>query len=435
MWLNKQSLRNLTDFRAKIGYNCFFYFLTFNIKISLYCKLKFYFYHNFHYKFLSLMKKLLLTKALFIFSLAIVNAQVYEDDFTNDASAPVAPYWSGTGGLAISQTAGSGATTITGNGTSGAYAGLSYLPYDNPEMGGTGTQITAVNMSGANNVIYIIAKSSVAGTLLRVDVKDASNYVSNAGTISNQNSLTTAYATYTYTYTTPQDGGYGGTGCAAGPCTVDLTTIKEFVVFVNAAAGGFNGTVDIALFQVGGTAPTCANAPTANAGNDQTVCTNNAAVTLNGSVTVAAGGIWGTSGTGTFSPNSVTLNATYTPSAADIAAGIVTLTLTTTGNGTCNSVSDAMLVTINTCTGMMDASESGLIKIFPNPSSGDLTISTDVSLGNVNVEVINIIGEVVMSEVLTGSSPLDMDDLQKGFYFVKFTSDKSEYLIEKVIVE
>jgi hypothetical protein len=69
------------------------------------------------------------------------------------------------------------------------------------------------------------------------------------------------------------------------------------------------------------------------------VCANNSAITLNGSFTGAAGGTW-TGGTGTYSPNNTTLNATYTPSAAERTAGTVTLTLTTTGNGNCNAVSD-----------------------------------------------------------------------------------------------
>ena len=86
-------------------------------------------------------------------------------------------------------------------------------------------------------------------------------------------------------------------------------------------------------------------APTVNAGIDQTVCGNNALVTLNGSVTIASGGIW-SGGTGTFTPNNTTLNATYMPSAAEITAGTVTLTLTTTGNGSCNAETDNMTITI-----------------------------------------------------------------------------------------
>lgn len=86
-------------------------------------------------------------------------------------------------------------------------------------------------------------------------------------------------------------------------------------------------------------------APTANAGNDVTVCANNVSVALNGDVTIASGGIW-SGGTGSFSPNNTSLNATYTPSAAEIANGSVTLTLTTTGNGLCNQVTDQMTITI-----------------------------------------------------------------------------------------
>ncbi|HRN36808.1 MAG TPA: hypothetical protein PLL18_07845, partial [Flavobacteriales bacterium] len=74
--------------------------------------------------------------------------------------------------------------------------------------------------------------------------------------------------------------------------------------------------------------------PTANAGANSSVCANNAAIALNGSVTVATGGTW-SGGTGSFSPDNATLNATYTPTAAEIANGSVTLVLTTTGNGNC----------------------------------------------------------------------------------------------------
>jgi len=85
-------------------------------------------------------------------------------------------------------------------------------------------------------------------------------------------------------------------------------------------------------------------APTANAGSDQSVCSNNANVSLSGSVTIATGGMW-SGGTGTFNPNNTSLNATYTPKAAEIASGSLTLTLTTTGNTGCSSVSDGMIIT------------------------------------------------------------------------------------------
>ncbi|MCA1763163.1 MAG: gliding motility-associated C-terminal domain-containing protein [Flavobacteriales bacterium] len=88
---------------------------------------------------------------------------------------------------------------------------------------------------------------------------------------------------------------------------------------------------------------TFTDAPTADAGSDQTVCRNNADVTLNGSVAVASGGTW-TGGNGTFSPDENTLNAVYTPTFNELLTGNVTLTLTTTGNGDCVPESDEMTI-------------------------------------------------------------------------------------------
>src|SRR5690606_7259755 len=82
-------------------------------------------------------------------------------------------------------------------------------------------------------------------------------------------------------------------------------------------------------------------APVANAGNNQTVCSNNAQITLNGSVDNATGGIW-TGGNGNFNPSATALNATYTPTATELSAGSISLTLTTTGIGTCIEDSDVM---------------------------------------------------------------------------------------------
>src|SRR5690606_17322096 len=70
------------------------------------------------------------------------------------------------------------------------------------------------------------------------------------------------------------------------------------------------------------------DAPTANAGNNQSRCENNPDIQLNGSVTIASGGIW-SGGNGTFDPDPNTLNAIYTPTQAEIDSGGVVLTLTT----------------------------------------------------------------------------------------------------------
>lgn len=86
---------------------------------------------------------------------------------------------------------------------------------------------------------------------------------------------------------------------------------------------------------------------TVNAGNDTAVCAGVTAgisgASIGGSATSSA---WTSSGTGTFS-SSTALNPTYTPSAADITAGSVTLYLTTDDPaGACGAVTDSMKLTI-----------------------------------------------------------------------------------------
>jgi len=119
------------------------------------------------------------------------------------------------------------------------------------------------------------------------------------------------------------------------------------------AAEILNGSVQLTLTSSG--AGTCSvesdnmtlsftTAPTANAGSDTDYCENNAAVSLAGDVDLATGGQW-TGGNGSFNPDATTLTTLYTPSAAELAAGSVTLTLVTTGNGNCASASDPVTFT------------------------------------------------------------------------------------------
>ncbi|MCK3685487.1 PKD-like domain-containing protein, partial [Maribellus sp. YY47] len=85
---------------------------------------------------------------------------------------------------------------------------------------------------------------------------------------------------------------------------------------------------------------------TVTAGDDQTVCQGDPVV-LTGSFGGGASSATWVGGTGTFSPDRNTPNATYTPSNTEINAGSVTLTLTTNDPaGPCGPVSDAVTIII-----------------------------------------------------------------------------------------
>jgi len=84
--------------------------------------------------------------------------------------------------------------------------------------------------------------------------------------------------------------------------------------------------------------------PTAEAGNNETVCAGSDLSVSTALATNYSSLLWTSSGTGTFSGES-TLTPTYIPSAADITAGSVTLTLTVT-SASCGSAVDNMTLTI-----------------------------------------------------------------------------------------
>lgn len=118
----------------------------------------------------------------------------------------------------------------------------------------------------------------------------------------------TALGTYSVTVT-------DATGCAAA---TDQTTVIEFV-----------------------------NPITADAGPDLTVCAAiSSNIQINGSVTGVTTGIW-SGGNGTYTTSNTDLSLEYTLSPAEILAGSVTLTLTTTNNGTCPGDADQVIITVS----------------------------------------------------------------------------------------
>jgi gliding motility-associated-like protein len=118
------------------------------------------------------------------------------------------------------------------------------------------------------------------------------------------------------------------------PCTAPGVYTVQTTLFSNCGGPAFTYTL------------TTQNSPTANAGPNQTVCANNNVVSLSGSITgFTSTPQWLSSGTGTFA-NATSLITTYTPSAADMTSGAVTLSLTTLNNGVCPANTDVTQITI-----------------------------------------------------------------------------------------
>jgi len=85
--------------------------------------------------------------------------------------------------------------------------------------------------------------------------------------------------------------------------------------------------------------------PGVNAGADQSLC-GGLPINLQGSISGSAtGATWSTLGTGVFSNNTDTIG-TYTPSAADIAAGSVTIVITSNAQTVCPIATDTVIFTL-----------------------------------------------------------------------------------------
>ncbi|HRG00764.1 MAG TPA: PKD domain-containing protein, partial [Bacteroidia bacterium] len=119
------------------------------------------------------------------------------------------------------------------------------------------------------------------------------------------------------------------------------------------------------------------NSPIANAGLDLNVCKNNANIALSGSVTgPTTSGIW-TGGAGSFNPGSAVLNATYTPSPSELAAGFADLYLTSTNNGNCNQVIDTIKISFTDAPTVLAGPDISVCENTPT-----VTITGSVSLGS-----------------------------------------------------
>jgi hypothetical protein len=187
------------------------------------------------------------------------------------------------------------------------------------------------------NNCYSITDVQVDG----VSVGPASGYVFND--ISTAHSITATFSLQTYNVTV-----IAGTGGSVSPSgtntyncgdTVVLTftpdpfKVVDSVVVDGVNIGSLTGYTFVGLdsnhtvyvYFSGCAVPAVAVAPT-----DAQLCVSNPVYSLVGSISGAASyGLWSTSGSGVFDDIGVGSGTTYTPSAADIQAGLVYLTITT----------------------------------------------------------------------------------------------------------
>jgi hypothetical protein len=222
------------------------------------------------------MKKILLSSILALSVIASANSQaVYKEGFTTGSTTPTnsAYFAPVTGYTATRTTSGTNSNicTITKTASAGQYASMAYEFYTNPQQYQTPpspkTQITTIDISGTapkKDTIFVIARSTVAGTKLRIDLKDS--FGISAGTVqgfdsdfncTNELALTTAFAVYKYLYEAPQDkystcgGGSPPAACPNAPLNKAKINILLFSLN-NGATPVTAADADIDYLQIGG---------------------------------------------------------------------------------------------------------------------------------------------------------------------------------------
>lgn len=295
--------------------------------------------------------------------LAFLNPTSTDQTFSGDIS--------GSGSLRRTASGGGGRTILTGNNTysGGTTITLGTLLVNNTVGSGTGTGAVTVNggvLGGTGTIAGLVTVNSGATLAPGASIGDLTLTLAPTLNAGGTNAMEIDKATgpvYTSDQLVVSTG--GGTLTYGGTLTVTATGDPldlgdTFDLFdADAFAGAFSTyhlpaltpglQWDTSQLTVDGTISVVCNPATVNAGLDQTNCAG-ANFTLAGVIGGGASSATWSGGAGTFTPNAATLNASYTPTAGEISAGSVTLTLTTDDPvpACAAAVADTVTLTIDT---------------------------------------------------------------------------------------
>ncbi|PCH91273.1 MAG: hypothetical protein COB85_09315, partial [Bacteroidetes bacterium] len=243
-----------------------------------------------------------------------------------------------------------GGTTTTGvwttSGTGSFDDSSLFNAIYSPSVADTLAGSVVLTLTSTNNVLCIAVADSMIATFspgIFVDAGTAQTVCANNSSV-NLAGLVNGATTLTGVWTTAGTGTFSDSSLLNGvyfPSPADTVATSVVLTLTSTNNLNCNPVADTMVISIG-------PGVYVTAGADTTVCANNDSVFLNGNVWggTTTTGIWTSSGTGAFLPDSLELNATYIPSDSDTTVGVITLTLTSTNNLLCNPVSDDMVLTI-----------------------------------------------------------------------------------------
>ncbi|MDD5571908.1 MAG: T9SS type A sorting domain-containing protein, partial [Bacteroidales bacterium] len=183
-------------------------------------------------------------------------------------------------------------------------------------------------------------------------------------------------------------------------------TISTTYVVTGTGANGCTKTIEVSVV--------VKPLPNILAPEDSTICQGV-------SIDICASGgsdyTWSNSFTGNCINISPTLTTTYTVTGAD-------------GNGCENS--DTIIVIVDICSGIADM-ESSYLRVYPNPTSNNITIEIPQTSRGSILSVYDISGKQIMQKQLKETrTNLDVRGLPNGMYFLKLVNAKGVNVIKFV---
>jgi len=117
-------------------------------------------------------------------------------------------------------------------------------------------------------------------------------------------------------------------------------------------------------------------------------------------------------------------------------AGETNQSFTATSNGnyavviTSGACSDTSACVVITSTGIQNITNTGNVRIYPNPTSGMFTVAGFET--GTRLEVVNVIGEVVYKSVTTDTkTKIDLSNQNNGVYFIKTSNGLSHKIVKQ----
>ena len=250
--------------------------------------------------------------------------------------------------------------------------------------------------------------------------------------------------------------GLGGMNTYMGPnitlaCPVNLTANKtsmclnDSITLMAAGASTYSWSTSATtpnvtihptasgVYTVTGTLGACVNTQTisitvtAVANPTVTVSSASNTICVGGQVTLNSGGAT----TYTWSPATGLSASTGTTVTAH---PTTTTDYTLTGAAGVCKATTTFTVTVNACTGINQVTNATKISIYPNPSTGLITVTIPTLNEGTVMYVTDMIGkEVYKTSVTNTSTNLDLTGLQKGMYMLTISSGKTTQ-VEKIVI-